>query len=69
MNPNPSGSAPGAEQDPTPVARPVVKKGAGRARRPDLDTLMSVNADGSRTSLNLETPSLNSLVYNYVTCA
>ena len=32
-------------------------------------TLGPVNADGSRTSLNLETPSLNSLAYDYVTCA
>jgi len=32
-------------------------------------TLGPVNPDGSRTSLNLETPSLNSLAYDYVTCA
>jgi cytochrome c oxidase accessory protein FixG len=52
MNPNPNGAAPRAEVPPTPVARPVVKKGALRARRPDLDTLMSVNADGSRNAIH-----------------
>ena len=32
-------------------------------------TLGPVRDDGSRASLNLETPSLNSLAYDYVTCA
>jgi hypothetical protein len=32
-------------------------------------TLGAKNADGSRTTLNLETPSLNSLAYDYVTCS
>ena len=32
-------------------------------------TVGPVNADGARSSLILETPSLNSLAYDYVTCA
>jgi rubrerythrin len=32
-------------------------------------TLGAKNPDGSRTTLNLETPSLNSLAYEYITCS
>jgi cytochrome c oxidase accessory protein FixG len=39
-------------QEPAPPKAPLVKKGAGRARRPDLDTLFSVNADGSRNAIH-----------------
>ncbi|MEQ1632204.1 MAG: cytochrome c oxidase accessory protein CcoG [Planctomycetota bacterium] len=42
-------SAPGGE--PGTVQRPVVKKAVGRSRRPDLDTLFSINADGSRNAI------------------
>ncbi|MEY4829624.1 MAG: hypothetical protein RLZZ562_1420, partial [Planctomycetota bacterium] len=44
MNPNPNDALPTAAAQSAAVARPTIKKGAGRARRPDLDTLMSVNA-------------------------
>ena len=52
MNPNPNDALPTAAAQSAAVARPTIKKGAGRARRPDLDTLMSVNADGSRNAIH-----------------
>ena len=52
MNPNPNEASPAAAAHPAGVARPTMKKGAGRARRPDVDTLMSVNADGSRNAIH-----------------
>ncbi len=51
MNPNPT-DAPRPNADAAVVSRPLVQKGKGRARRPDLDTLMSVNADGSRNAIH-----------------
>ena len=37
---------------PSPVARPVVQKGRPVVRRPDVDTLFSVNPDGSRNVIH-----------------
>ena len=51
MNPNPT-DAPRPNAGVDAVSRPVVQKGKGRARRPDLDTLLSVNADGSRNAIH-----------------
>ncbi|MGE3175654.1 MAG: cytochrome c oxidase accessory protein CcoG [Planctomycetota bacterium] len=45
----PAGDASAAE--PVAARKPVVAKGRPRARRPDLDTLFSINADGSRNAI------------------
>ena len=52
MNPNSSGAPQRAKEEPRPHSRHAAKSGSGPARRPDLDTLMSVNADGSRNAIH-----------------
>jgi len=48
-----AGGTPGAPQlTPPGAARPQVHKGRPRPRRPDLDTMFSVNADGSRNAIH-----------------
>ena len=68
LNPGLAGVLPSIDAD-TGKPKVAAVPGAFGPLTPIPVTLGPVNADGSRTSLNLETPSLNSLAYDYVTCA
>ncbi len=52
MNDHRADEPAGVAGPPAPVARPVVQKGRLPVRRPDQDTLFSINPDGSRNAIH-----------------
>ena len=68
LNPGLAGVLPSVDEA---TGRPKVATvpGAFGPLTPIPVTLGRVNDDGSRTSLNLETPSLNAFIYDFVACA